>query len=67
MPNVISIVTGPIMGLQSTWFLDDTVAFAAKLGRTIHIFNIFDEIFEHEEFEPQNAYEEIMHIGELLD
>ncbi|MCK4325817.1 hypothetical protein KAW55_03605 [bacterium] len=67
MPNVVSIVTGPIVGLRSTWFLEDTVEFAARTGRKIVVFNLFDEILKQAGMYPRNAYEQASYIGELLD
>lgn len=67
MPNVVSIVTGPIVGLRSTWFLKDTVDFAARTGRKIVVFNLFDEILKQAGIHPRNAYEQASYIGELLD
>jgi len=59
MAKKINIITGPIVGLQSTWFIDDTIKFAASIGEKIISFNLFDEILELSGFQPQNAYEEI--------
>ncbi|MFW9917252.1 MAG: hypothetical protein ACFFGZ_16730 [Candidatus Thorarchaeota archaeon] len=67
MPNVVTIVTGPKVGLQSTWFLEDTVAFAAQLGKKIVVFDLFEEILKQSNINPQNAYERALYIGELLD
>jgi len=67
MPNVVSIVTGPIVGLRSTWFLDDTVRFANLLGRKIEVFNLFEEILKQTGISPENSYERASYIGQLLD
>lgn len=67
MPNTICIVTGPIVGLRSGWFLEDTVKFAAKMNKQITVFNIFEEILEQANIQPKNAYERALYIGELLD
>jgi len=67
MPNVVSIVTGPIVGLRSTWFLEDTVEFASRIGRKIVVFDLFEEILKQSNISPRNAYERILYIGELLD
>lgn len=67
MPNKISIVTGPIVGLQSTRFIDETIKFAHSIREEIVAFNLFDEILELSGIQPQNAYEEILHISNFLN
>lgn len=67
MRNVVSIVTGPIVGLRSTWFLEDTVGFATLIGKKIVVFDLFEEILKQSKISPQNAYERASYIGELLD
>lgn len=67
MPKKISIITGPIVGLQSTRFIDETIRFAASTGKTVASFNLFDEILAQAGLKPKNAYEEILHIGNLLN
>ena len=67
MPNVVSIVTGPIVGLRSTWFLQDTVKFASQIGRKIVVFDLFEEILKQSNINPRNAYERVLYIGKLLD
>ena len=67
MPNVVTIVTGPIVGLKSSWFLEDTVDFAAQLGKEIVVFNLLDEIMEQADHKPENAYQFALKVGELLD
>lgn len=67
MPNVICIVTGLVVGLRSTWFLKDTVDFAARLNKKITVFNIFEEILEQAGIQTKNAYEKASYLGELLD
>jgi len=65
--SFVCIVTGPIVGLQSTWFLDETVRFAATLNRKIKVFNVLDEVIEATGAEAANAYEKAAMVGELLD
>lgn len=67
MPNLVVIVTGPVVGLRSTWFLEDTVKLADNLGKKIAVYNVFEEIFEQACISPQNAYQRASYIGELLD
>lgn len=67
MPRVICIVTGPIVGVRSTWFLEETVEFARALGKRIQVFNVFDEILEQAEIQASNAYEKAVLVGQLLD
>lgn len=67
MPNKVTIITGPIVGLRSTKFIEDTIKFANSVGENIVFFNLFDEILSLSGRNPENAYEEILHIGELLD
>ncbi len=67
MPKKISIITGLIVGLQSTHLIDETIKFAFSVGEKIVAFNLFDEILEQSGIQPQNAYEEILHIGNLLN
>lgn len=67
MPKKVSIITGPILGLRSTWFIEDTIKFAASTGEKVVSFNLFDEILGQSEKQPQNAYEKMLCIGEILD
>ncbi len=67
MPKKVSILTGPIVGLQSTQFINETIKFASSIGEGIVAFNLFDEILELSGITPQNAYDEILHIGNLLN
>lgn len=67
MPKIVSIVTGPVVGVRSTWFLEETVKFAASLGKRIQVFNVFDEILELADIQVSNAYERAVLVGELLD
>jgi hypothetical protein len=67
MPKKISIVTGPVAGLKSTKFIDETVEFAKSVSEKIVAFNLFTEILDHNGITPRNAYEEILHIGNLLN
>ena len=46
MPKKISIVTGPIVGLQSTRFIEETISFSGSVGEKVVFFNLFDEILE---------------------
>lgn len=67
MPKKVTIVTGPIVGLKSTAFIGETVTFGNTVGQKIVTFNLFSEILEQCGIQPQNAYEEILHIGNLLN
>ncbi len=67
MNSFVCIVTGPIVGLQSTKFLDETVRFAAALNKKIKVFNVLDEVLEAAGAEPSNAYHKAAMVGELLD
>ncbi len=67
MPKKISIVTGPIVGLHSTRFIEETIRFAESVGEELVSFNLFDEILEQSGIEPQNAYEAMLHIAELFN
>ncbi|MFA4829529.1 MAG: hypothetical protein WC855_02500 [Thermodesulfovibrionales bacterium] len=67
MPKKISIVTGPIVGLKSTKFIEETTVLAKSVGEKIISFNLFSEILEQNGLKPKNAYEEILHIGNLLN
>ncbi|MDD5363431.1 MAG: hypothetical protein PHN88_15010 [Ignavibacteria bacterium] len=67
MGRVVTLVTGPIVGLNSTNFLDMTIAFASKLGIKITAFNIFDEIIELANRDIKTDLDEIEFIGSLLD
>ena len=64
---MVSIVTGPIVGLSSTTFLNDTVEFAAKLGKEIVVFDLFAEILKRADIDHDDFYERVNYIGELLD
>lgn len=67
MPKKVSIITGPIVGLQSTAFIDETIEFAKGVNEIVVAFNLFSEILDHNGIQPRNAYEEILHIGNLLN
>jgi len=67
VPRKISIVTGPIVGLNSAKVIDEAVAFARSVGENIATFNLFSEILAHNGIKPLNIYEEILHIGNLLN
>lgn len=67
MPRVVTIVTGPMVGVRIQWFLEETVKFAASVGKSIHIFNVFDEVLEQAESQASNAYHRAVLVGELLD
>jgi hypothetical protein len=67
MPKKVTIVTGPIVGLKSTAFIDETVEFGKTVGERIVVFSLFNEILDHSGIKPRNAYEEILHIGNLLN
>ncbi len=67
MPRKICIVTGPIVGLNSTDLIDETIAFARTIGEDIVVFNLFDEIIELSGGRPRNAFETIIDIGQILD
>lgn len=67
MPNLVVIVTGPIVGLRSTWFLEDAVKFADNLGKKIVVYNVFKEILQQAGISPHDAYQRASYIGELLD
>lgn len=53
--------------MKSTWFLEDTVKFAALIGKKIVVFDLFEQILKQSNINPQNAYERASYIGELLD
>jgi len=67
MAKLITLVTGPIVGLNSTKFIEKTVEFAASLGLRIDAFNLFDEMIELAGESINSAYKEISSIGEILD
>ncbi len=67
MPNLVVMVTGPIVGLRSTWFLEDTARFADSLGKKIVVYSLFDEILIQAGVSSQSAYERSAYIGQLLD
>jgi len=67
MPKKITIVTGPIVGLKSTSFLEETSEFCHNVKEKLVIFNLFDEILELSGIETKNAYDEIIKIGQILD
>lgn len=67
MPNMVSIVTGPIVGLSSTTFLNKTKEFASQLGKEIVVYDLFAEILKRAEIDQDDFYERVNYIGELLD
>lgn len=67
MARNICLVTGPIVGLRSTRFLEDSVEFASQLGRPLVVFNVFDEVLEQAGARVDNGYQYIRTVGEILD
>lgn len=67
MPRVITIVTGPVVGLASTEYIDQTIEFADSIGIKICSFNLFDEIIDNEDVEISDDDGGAEYIGELLD
>lgn len=67
MPKKVTIITGPIVGLKSTAFINETIEFAKAVSEKVVAFNLFSEILDHNGIQPRNAYEEILHIGNLLN
>lgn len=67
MPKHVCIVTGPIVGLRSYYFIKDTIEFAANVGEKVVDFHLFNEILEQEGIEYRNEYEKAVRIGEILD
>jgi hypothetical protein len=67
MPKNVCIVTGPIVGLKSTSFIEETAEFCSSLGEKVVSFNIFDEILELNGAQPRNAYEEILRIADIIN
>ena len=61
---MISIVTGPIVGLSSTTFLNETAQFASQLGKEIVIYDLFAEILKHADIDHDDFYERVNYIGE---
>ena len=64
---MISIVTGPIVGLSSTTFLNETKKFAQILGKEIVVYDLFDEILKKADIDHDDFYERVNYIGELFD
>lgn len=67
MPNLVCVVTGPIVGLRSTELLQATRQFAEARGKKLHVFNVIDEIITARGMSAGNAYERLVSIGEMLD
>jgi hypothetical protein len=67
MPNMISVVTGPIVGLSSTTFLKETKKFAETLGKEIVVYDLFDEIIQKADINQDDFYDRVKYIGELFD
>lgn len=67
MAKTVCLLTGPIVGLRSTWFIEDTIKFGAKVGENLVHFNLFDEILHLEGIDSEDAFKEASFIGEILD
>lgn len=67
MPKKVTIVTGPIVGLKSTAFIDETIEFAKSVGEKVVHFNLFTEILAQQGITPGNSYEEILKISHILN
>jgi hypothetical protein len=67
MSRMVTVVTGPIVGLQSTSFIEQTISFAESIGLKIASFNLFDEMIALSGDTPASPLEEATIIGQLLD
>lgn len=67
MNSFVCVVTGPIVGLRSSWFLEETVRFAKQLGKRIEVFNVLDEVLAAAGLRADSQYEKAALVGELLD
>jgi len=67
MPKKISIITGPIVGLKSTSFINEAIEFCSSIGEKVVFFNIFDEMLELNGLQPNNAYEEVLQIADIVN
>lgn len=67
MPKHVCIVTGPLVGLRSTWFIRDTIDFAKCVGEKIVVFNLLDEILRQEGLRTVNAYEMMTALGRIVN
>ncbi len=67
MPKNVCIVTGPIVGLKSTAFINEAIQFCSSIGEKVLQFNVFDEILELNGLRPKNAYEQILHIADIIN
>ncbi len=67
MPKKISIITGPIVGLKSTSFIEEAAAFATTVGEKVVHFNLFSEILDQSGVKTQNSYEKILEISHIIN
>jgi len=67
MPGTVCIVTGPVVGLRSTWFLEDTVSYAERIGKDIVVFDLLREVLHQSGTDGGDAYEQSVRLGELID
>jgi adenylate kinase len=67
MSRIVTIVTGPIVGLNSTEFLDKTIDFAQPLGIKIKAYNLFDEIIELAGINIEDDLQGAEYIGDLIN
>jgi hypothetical protein len=63
----VCVVTGPVVGLRSTDFLEESARFADSLGKKIVVFDVLDEVLHAANMRYDTRYERIVRIGELLD
>lgn len=66
LARLVTIVTGPLVGLRTHEFLDATEMLAKTLGREVRVFHLFDEILRLHRPKAKQYVERVFQIGELL-
>lgn len=63
----VLLLTGPVFGLRMRRLLDGVCEFGQLVGKRVVTYSVFDEIFEREGTRPQNPYEDVIAVGNLLN
>lgn len=63
----VLLLTGPVFGLRMRRLLEGVCEFGQDVGKTVVTFSVFDEIFDHQGTRPENPYQDVVAVGELLN
>ena len=65
--RIVSLVTGPILGLDAQPLLAASTAFAAELGKELAVFDLFDELAAQDDRDISDGINRFLYIRSLLE